>query len=152
MLGFALGVLATLLAIALVAGLRIRRWRRHRSRFGAGGPPGRWMLRRLFRRLGTRPEQEAAIASEADALAVELRTLREDGRALRQEIAGLVGAPSLDGAALDAALSARLERLGTLRARAAAALSRLHAVLDDRQRETLAAMLRGHPGHARCGH
>jgi len=147
MLNFALGALAAVLALALLAALRIRRWRRRRARL-AGAPAG-WMLRRLFRRLGTRPEQEAAISSEADALAAELRALRQDGRALREEIAGLLGAPALDGAALDAALSARLERLGALRARAAAALVRLHAVLDERQRQLLAGLLRaGGHGHA----
>lgn len=148
MLNFALGALCAFLAVALLAALRIRRWRRHRARVGVA--PAGWMLRRLFRRLETRPEQEAAISSEADALAAELRALRQDGRALREEIAGLLGAPALDGAALDAALSARLERLGALRARAAAALVRLHAVLDERQRQLLAGMVRaGGPGHAR---
>lgn len=152
MLNFTLGVLVTVLAIVLLAGLRIRRWRRRRDRLG-GGAPGGWMLRRLFRRLETRPEQEAAISSEAEALAAELRALRQDGHALREEIADLVGAPALDGGALDAALAARLERLGNLRARAAEAISRLHAVLDDRQRQLLAGLLRtagqGH-AHRRC--
>jgi hypothetical protein len=143
MLNFVLGSLATVLLIALLAGLRIRRWRRHRrAAFGPGAPP-RWILRGLFRRLGTSPEQEAAIASEADALAAELRALREDGRALHQEVAALLGAPAFDGAALDAALATRLERLDALRARASAALGRLHAVLDQRQREVLAGILRG---------
>jgi hypothetical protein len=149
MLNFVLGALAAILAVALLAGLRIRRWRRHRARLG--GAPAGWMLRRLFRRLQTRPEQEAAISSEAAVLADEIRALRDDGRALREEIARLLGAPSLDGAALDAALSARLERLGALRARAAAALARLHGVLDDRQRQLLAGLLRaGGHAHGRC--
>lgn len=150
MLNFFLGALAAVLAVALLAGLRIRRWRRHRAHLGGGAPAG-WMLRRLFRRLGTRPDQEAAISSEAEALAGEIRALRDDGRALRQEMAALLGAPSLDGAALDAALSARLERLAGLRARAAAALARLHGVLDDRQRQVLAGLLRaGGHAHRRC--
>jgi hypothetical protein len=144
MLEFALGALAALAALALLAALRIARWRRRRGRAG-------WRLRGLFRTLGTRPEQEAAIAEEVRAFASELHALRDDGRALREEIASLLGAPALDGAALDAALAARLERLGTLRARAAGALARLHAVLDERQRQVLAAMLRG-GGHLRHAH
>lgn len=151
MWNFTLGILAAVLALALVAALRLRRWRRRRARLG-GDAAGGWMLRRLFRRLETSPEQEAAIAAEAQALAVELRALRQDGRALRDQIADLLGAPALDGAALDAALAARLERLAPLRARASAALSRLHAVLDERQRQILAGLLRAGPAHAhrRC--
>ncbi len=144
-----LGTLAAFALVALAAALRFRRWRR---RFGARrGPPGRWMFRGLFARLGTRPEQEKVLLDESDALADQIRALREEGRALREEIAGLVEGPALDAAALDAALRARLERLTAIRERAVGALSRFHAVLDDGQRRALAEVVRRGTARGGCG-
>lgn len=146
--GFALGVLAAL-ALLLVARLVRRALLRRRLGLRVGHPP-RWALRGLFRRLGTRPEQEAVIAAEADALAAELSGLREEGRALREEVAVLLAGPALDAPALEAALASRLERLARLRATAAAGLARVHGALDAAQRERLAALVRGglRPAHA----
>jgi hypothetical protein len=145
-MSFLTGFLAALALFALLAVLRIRRFRRLRHARGGPGSPPRWMLRGLFRRLGTRPEQEQAIAAETDALAEMLRALREDGRALRAELAGLVGGPSLDAAALDTALRARVERIDALRRRLAEGLGRVHAVLDDAQRRALSELLLHGPG------
>jgi uncharacterized membrane protein len=135
---FALRVLARVLFFR-----RLRRWR-------GRGPMGRLALRGLFRRLGTRPEQEQVLQGDADALAAEIRGLREDGRALRDEIASLLEAPALDRSALEAAVASRVAKLEALRSRAAEALSRFHAVLDEGQRRTLAQLLRGglRPAHA----
>lgn len=153
---FLTAFLGTLAALALVAGLaalKLRRWRRWRSRMGSGGPPTRWLLRGLFARLRTRPEQEAAILVDADALAAELRALREDGRALREELSALLEAPSLDRPRLDAALDARMARLGAVRARMGEAITRLHAGLDDAQRHALSGLLRqGAPAWAHSRH
>jgi Spy/CpxP family protein refolding chaperone len=149
--------LGTLAAVALLGGLaalRMRRWRRWRARMGSGALPTRFMMRGLFQRLGTRPEQEAAILADADALASELRALRDDGRALREELSALLEAPSLDRARLDETLSSRVARLDALRTHAAEALARLHGQLDEAQRRTLSALLRqGAPAwaHARRG-
>jgi len=148
-----LGTLAAFALLAFLAGLRMRRWRRWRTRMGAGGPPTRFLLRGLFRRLGTRPEQEAAILADADALAAELHALREDGRALREELSALLEAPSLDRVKLDGALSARVQRLDGVRARAAEAIARLHSLLDEGQRRSLSELLkRGPPAWAHAGH
>lgn len=147
MLLFTLGFVAAALAVALFAALQIRRFRRHR-RLAGGGTPPRWMLRRLFARLGTRPDQEQVLLADADALATEVRALRQDGQALREELAALLEAPALDPARLDAALAARLAALDQLRTRAAAALARFHAVLDDGQRRALGGLLRRGPAHA----
>jgi uncharacterized membrane protein len=145
---FALGFLAALALLAALAALRLRRWRRRR---GAGG---RFLLRRLFRRLATRPDQEQALQAEADALALELRALREDGRALGDELAQLLAASPFDPARLDAALDAGTRRLGAVRARVAEAFARLHGVLDEGQRRALSELLRRrspwmHAGHGR---
>jgi len=131
-------------AIAALALLRLLRFRRHRRLLRIGVPP-RFLLRGLFRRLGTRPEQEALLRGEADALAGEVRALREEGRLLREELAGLLDAPALDPSAFDAALERRLERLRVLRHRAGEALARVHGALDEGQRRTLAGLLRAGP-------
>ena len=71
--------------VLLLAGLARRAlWHRRLCRHGRGGP---WFLRRVFRRLGTRPEQEQVVTSAADALAAEVRGLGRDARALREELA-----------------------------------------------------------------
>lgn len=144
MLAFLYGFLGAAAFLALLQLVRFRRWRRLARR----GPP-RFFLRGLFRRLGTRPEQEVLLSGEADALATELRALRQAGRALGKELAGLLDAPELDGAALEAALERRVEQLRALRLRASQALTRVHGALDEEQRRTLAAMLRSRP-HGRA--
>jgi uncharacterized membrane protein len=136
--------------ILLLAGL-LRRAAWHR-RFRRG--PGRgWMLRRLFRRLRTRPEQEQVLAAEAEALTAELRAFREDAWSLRTEVADLLAGPALDPATLSAALDARLQKVQALKARLAEGVARIHAALDPAQRAQLATLLRCGPhrfhGHAR---
>jgi uncharacterized membrane protein len=146
--------------VLLLAGL-VRRvlWR---GRFGRGlrrrgiGPGTPFFLRRLYARLGTRPEQERVLSGEADALAKELGALREDSRALRAELADLLAAPAVDAAALNASLEARLARLDAVKARLAGGLARIHAALDPAQRTELAVLVRHglrrscgvHPRHA----
>ena len=133
-------------AILLVAGL-LRRARFHRRSFRSGRSAS-WFLRRLFRRLGTRPEQERVVSAEADALAAELRRFREEAVLLRGEVAELWKAPELDLEAVSRALDARLSRLAAVKARLAEALARTHAVLDPEQRQALASLIARGPG--RC--
>jgi Spy/CpxP family protein refolding chaperone len=136
----ALGALSVLLLAALV---RRAVWHRRFRRLRRGG----FVLRGLFHRLGTRPEQEAVVTAEADALAAALADLRGDARALRADLAELLAAPTLDRARLDAALAARLARFDALKARAAEALARIHTTLDPEQRTRLAELVRSGPGH-----
>ncbi len=136
----ALGALAFLLAVGLGARLgfaaRRRRWRH--------GPPRRG-LRFLARRIGARPEQEEVLSAEADALATEVAALRDEARAARASLAELLAAPTLDAAALRAALDRPLARLAEVRGRVEAAFARLHATLEPAQREALAAIVRRGP-------
>jgi Spy/CpxP family protein refolding chaperone len=143
---FLYGFLGVVAALFLIGLARRRRWRRMAR---LGGPP-RFLLRGLFRRLGTRPEQEAVLGGEADALAAELRALREAGRGLQEEVAALLEAPALDRAAVEALLGERMARLEALRHRAAEAVARVHGALDEGQRRTLAELMRrgGHRRHA----
>lgn len=139
----ALGALSVLAALAVGARLgfaaRRRRWR--------PGPPRRG-LRFLARRIGARPEQEEVLSAEADALASELGAMRDEARAARDALAELLAAPTLDPAALRAALDRPLARLGELRARVEATFARVHETLEPAQREALAALVR-HGPHAR---
>lgn len=147
----ALGALAVIVALrvlrrALFFG-RMRRWRRG----------GRLPLRHLSRRLGLRPEQEQVLSEEVDALFREGGALRDDWRGSREELAALFSAEALDAAALSAALDRRMAKVGEVRARAEAALARVHAALDPAQRARLAELVlsgghrRGH-GCGRHGH
>ncbi len=137
----ALGAVAVLFLAALV---RRAAWRRMRRR----GPA---RLGWLFRRIGARPEQEQAVRAEVDALSEAFLALRGDARALRGDLAELLAAPDLDAARVASALDARLARTETVRARLAEAVARIHAVLEPRQREALAAMVRFGPHRGGCG-
>jgi uncharacterized membrane protein len=138
--------------ILLVAGLLRRAMWRRRFRHG---PRGGWFLRRLFRRLRTRPEQEQVLSAEAESLAAELRAFRRDAWTIRAELADLLAAPALDTATISGALDARLAGLEALKVRVAEGVARIHATLDPAQRTELAALLRHgphrfhhHPHHA----
>ena len=122
-----------------------RRWHRH-GRFSGRG------LGYLFRRLGTRPDQEAALRAEAESLFAEMAGFRGEVPALRAELATLLTGPSLDEAAVSAALEKPLARLAELRARVAAAVARIHATLDGAQRERLAELVRSGPYMRHRGH
>jgi periplasmic protein CpxP/Spy len=139
----ALGAVTVLLAGGL---LRRALWHRRFRSFGRGRG---LLLGRLFRQLGTRPEQEQVVRAEADALAEAMFALRGEARALRAELADLLAAPALDRAAVEAALERRLAALSTPRTRTSEAIARIHAALDDRQRATLAAIVR-HGPHRHC--
>jgi Spy/CpxP family protein refolding chaperone len=139
-------------AFLLLAGI-VRRAAWHR-RF-RGGPRGRaFMLRHLFRRLRTRPEQEQVVTGEADALAAAMRELREDARALRADVAALLAAPTLDAETVRARLESRLARAEALKGRLAEGIARVHATLDPSQRSELAALVQRGPRfhHRRHAH
>ncbi len=140
----AAGALTVILALALAAAVVRRRVRRHfyGTHFG---------IRRVLRRIGARPEQERLVLAETDALAEELRAVRRDAAALRDDLALLFAAPAIDAASVSSALNARLAGLGRLGSRGAEALARIHAALDTEQRARLASLVREGPRH-RCAH
>jgi uncharacterized membrane protein len=151
-MSFALGFATAFLVLAVLFALRVRRWRRWRraaygmsrgdARAAAGG---RWMFRGLFSRLDTSPSQEKVLVEEAAAVREAFLGLRADWAAARGELADLLASVDLDAARVDAVLASREARLAEVRRRAAEALARFHAVLDEGQRKALAAMVReGH--------
>ena len=142
----ALGALALVVTLGVARRLvwfrRIRRWR-------AGGP---LPVRHLAARLKLRPDQEGVLTTQLEALWGEASQLKADGRALREDLAALLSAESLDAAQVSATLDARLGRLDALRARLAEGLARVHATLDAEQRTRVAALVRSGPGLRRHGH
>ncbi len=140
----ALGAFAALFTFALLRrGFRVRTRHLH----GRTVP-----LRFLFRRLGTRPEQERVISAEAESLASELHALRADMGRVRDEVADLLASPTTDAAAVQAAIDAQLAKVTGLRARLAETFARIHGALDPEQRVTLAALVRSGPHRHRCAH
>lgn len=137
----ALGAVTVLLLAGLVRRAVWHRRFRH-------GPRRGFMLRRLYRRLRTRPEQEKVLSAEAEALFSELRAFRVDAATLRTDLADLLAGPSLDPGTLSSALDARLEKLKGLKARLAEGLARIHATLDPSQRQELADLMRCRLHHA----
>jgi Spy/CpxP family protein refolding chaperone len=137
---FALGFVAAFVALAAAGLFRARRWHRGRPAVALGGR--RWPFRRLFARLDTSPAQEQVLVDETAALREDLRSLRAEWAAAREELGALLGEPSLDASRIEAVLATRDARLAALRRRAAEAAARFHAVLDDAQRKTLAALVR----------
>jgi hypothetical protein len=157
---FALGFLAAFALLALVAFFRIRRWRRFRHGCFATSSVGlagrRWPFRALFTRLDTSPAQEQVLVEAATSLREELSALRTEWVSARDELAALLGEPSIEPSRVEAVLASRDGQLAAMRRRAAEAAARFHGVLDEAQRKALAAMVReGHVlahahGYRRC--
>ena len=102
----------------------------------------------LLARLDATPSQEKTILSAVDELKETARTLRGTARETRGDLARTVRAESFDESALQSA-GARLDQAASqLRGAVAAALSKVHGVLDDRQRKILGDLIDA--GRAGC--
>lgn len=160
MLGIALGV------FGLFVLWRIYRWRRwawahaygygYSHPFGGYGPWGmhhhrgwgfgwrraRWFaMRRLFEKLETSPEQEKVFRAAADELKETLREAKHDVEPARRELAAVLRAENFDPEAFGKAFDRLDEALVKVRAAASAQAGKVHAVLDDEQREALADLI-----------
>lgn len=115
----------------------------HRSHRRGGHGPGRsWWLRALFARLDTTPGQEREIRSaieEVQRVALEAKS-RVIGS--RETIATAVAGDVFDPAAVDDA-SAQIDAAAArVKDAVRASLEKIHGVLDAKQRERLAELLR----------
>jgi hypothetical protein len=158
MLGFVFGTLC-LLGLAKVlrhgGGWGGRGWghhhhHHHRGGRGLEGFGSRRMLRGLFERLDTSPGQERVIADAARELADAARPLRDEVAASRRDVAAALRSPTVDAETLGELFARHDEALREARKRAVGALARVHEALDERQRESLAALLERRWGGA-CG-
>ncbi len=120
------------------------------GRHGRGGAWRFWgrraMEHRLLQELDCTPAQERLVREELRGLVDQLRSMRGERDATRDDLARAIAGPELDRAALMAMFTRHDQRLVELRAGLSAALERVHAALDDRQRARLIELVRGGPG------
>jgi uncharacterized membrane protein len=145
MTSFFAGALGAIAVLVVLGSARALAWRRFGHRHAGH------RLRRLARRIGARPDQEALLRAEAEAVFAELRGLRGELLGARGELADLLASPAADRTAFDAVLGKHGEKLARARGRLAEGLANVHATLDSAQRERLAAMLRRGPHHRHHG-
>jgi len=128
-------------------GHRWHRWHHHHhghhGHHHGHGPGSRAALYHVLAELDCTPAQERAIRDEVDGVMRVVRELGEERRASRDDLARAVAGADLDRAALDAMFARHDQRLVAVRGEVVAALGRIHAVLDERQRERLADLIRG---------
>ena len=110
-------------------------------RFGgghSGGIGGSFWLRALYAKLDTTPGQEREIRTALEELRERARDAKSDLPETRANIAKAVAGETFDDAALEA-VSARVDATTEkMKDAFAAALKRIHGVLDGKQRERLA--------------
>ena len=120
---------------------------RHDWRGRRGGGIGRSLwLRHVFARLDTTPGQEREIRSAIEDLREQARDARAGAKDAREDLANAVRGDSFDDAAFGKAESRADATIAQMKGAFAAALQRIHAVLDPHQRERLADLLAKGPG------
>ena len=119
---------------------------RRRGGWMRGGLGRNFFLRAAFERLDTSPGQEKAIRAALEELRVVARSVRADVASTRADIARAMRGDLLDEDAL-VDVSTRVTAAGeAMRAAAVGALVKVHAALDERQREALADLIESGPG------
>ncbi|WP_437679900.1 Spy/CpxP family protein refolding chaperone [Sorangium sp. So ce131] len=162
MLGFVIG---TACLIGLIMALRRGRYacgapwaaephpfrRRGFGGFGGFGFRRRFFLSFLFDRLDTTPAQEKVIVSALDELRAAADAQRGELRGTRADVAAALRSPSLDETRLGELFARHDTAIEALRKAAVGALGKVHAVLEDRQREELADLVEIGPAAFRGG-
>jgi len=149
MLGFLFGV-----GLSLFLMRRIGRgpWRSRSARHG-GSRRSRhrrreWILNRMSSHLDTTPSQDKVLEDVVDDLMEVFGEQRSSFSSARSSLADILAAAEYDQASMDALKAEQDESLGAMHGAAGDALKRLHAVLDEEQRERLASFIsRGPRGH-----
>lgn len=143
MFGFFFGT-ACLIGLAAVV-LRGHHHHHHHPR-GHGWRRGpRRALYAVFSRLDTTPGQEKAILAAVDELTEKIRGSRGSLKQTREAAAGAVRGDRFDEATLAGAFTAQDAALSELRGAVTAAGRKIHEVLDDRQRRSLADLIESGP-------
>ncbi len=104
--------------------------------FGGRGP--RWFLRNLFVSLGTSPSQEKVIVSAVEELRGTFAGIREEFGASRTSLADALRGASFSAESMGDIFARHDDALRKVREAATGALARVHDVLDEAQRKTLA--------------
>jgi hypothetical protein len=116
------------------------RWSHHR-----GGPGGSFWLRALFSKLDTTPGQEKEIRSALEDFQTAARESKDTLGASREAVARAVRHEAFDEIAIGEATVKADAAAGQVKQAFEAALRRVHAVLDGKQRERLAEILEKGP-------
>jgi len=106
---------------------------------------GAFWLRALFERLDTSPGQEKVIREAIDEVRRNASTLRDEGRATRSDVAKAVKSPSFDETVMGELFARHDTHLEKMRKDLVGAIAKVHAVLDDRQRDALAQLIERGP-------
>jgi uncharacterized membrane protein len=112
-----------------------------------GGGPGfrGWgphaFVARIADRLDATREQEKVMHDAVRDLLDELRSLKDDAKNTRGDLAGAFGSERLDEERLGELFARHDDLMGNARKAFVAALAKIHEVLDPRQREQLARWL-----------
>lgn len=106
---------------------------------------GAFWLRALFQRLDTTPGQEKVIREAIDEVRRNAAQLRDEGRATRSDVAKAVKSPSFDETVMGELFARHDTHLEKMRKDVVGAIAKVHAVLDDRQRDALAELIERGP-------
>lgn len=109
-----------------------------------GGMGGRWWRGGLFmmmRRLQLTPDQQTVVREELETLAQTIREHQQELGASRRDVAQAVRGESFDETVMGELFGRHDERLTEVRKAVMDALGRIHAVLDETQRQRLAELL-----------
>ncbi|MCS6809784.1 MAG: Spy/CpxP family protein refolding chaperone [Tepidimonas sp.] len=118
---------------------------------GPGEAPAERMAEHLTRGLDLQPAQREQVQTLARAAMADLRALREEGRALREERHRLLAAPNLDEAALEALRQRELAHHDKLSARMQRFMLDVAKVLTPQQRQRWAERLQRRGGPREAG-
>lgn len=126
---------------------------------GSGGPSayehhrgGRWFLRGLFERLDTSPGQEKVIIEAVEEARKAGSAARDEARRTRTDAAKAVRSANFDEALLGEMFARHDSEIESLRKAVVGSLAKIHAVLDEKQRDRLAEMIEsGRPFFAGFG-
>lgn len=101
----------------------------------------RWFLRGLFERLDTSPGQEKVILAAIEEVRQAGEAARGELRRTRSDVAQAVRSESFDETRLGEAFGRHDTELESMRKAVTGAMAKVHAALDDKQREVLAEMI-----------
>jgi hypothetical protein len=108
-------------------------------------------LRTVFSRLDTTPGQEREIRSAIEELQKTAWEAKSGVKGAREDLANAIRGESFDESAFGEAQGRADTTMNQVKDAFAAALKRIHAVLDANQRERLAELLTKGPGFGRRG-
>lgn len=146
MLGFLIGT-ACLIGLFKVVGSGHRHHAcgRHHHHHRRGGFGERAMLRWLFEKLDTTHGQEKVILEAVEELKPELHQAKSEWRSTFGDLARAMREPEFDHGAVAGTWLRQDKALEQLRLSLTTGLTRIHDVLDERQRRILAEIIESGP-------